>query len=107
MSDPILLALDYGGTKLSAALAPLDDRHLPAAGAPRAWLGLERVQSPPDKDARDDVETMLVLAHRLLGERRPAAVGVSFGGPVDARTGRVILSHHVPGWEDTPPARPA
>jgi glucokinase len=25
---------------------------------------------------------------------------VSFGGPVDWKTGRVILSHHVAGWED-------
>ena len=45
---------------------------------------------------------MLRLAHELLGERRPAAIGVSFGGPVLQSQGLVILSHHIPGWENTP-----
>ncbi len=31
-----------------------------------------------------------------------AAVGVSFGGPVDAAQGLVLLSHHVPGREKVP-----
>jgi glucokinase len=45
---------------------------------------------------------MFELAHRLLAGDRPVAIGVSFGGPVDARAGLVRLSHHVPGWENTP-----
>jgi len=88
----LLLALDYGGTKLSAALA--------YRGA-REWLARERISSPPNHDARYDQTTMLTLARKLLADRIPAAIGVSFGGPVDAVRGRVILSHHVPGWENT------
>jgi len=44
------------------------------------------------------------LARGLLREisQSPAAVGVSFGGPVDAATGRVITCHHLPGWDDVP-----
>ncbi len=91
--EDILLALDFGGTKLSAAIA---------ARGERAWRGLERSVSPPVKDARYEYATMLALARRLLGGRVPATIGVSFGGPVDAARGRVILSHHVAGWEDTP-----
>ncbi len=93
MAEQLLLALDFGGTKLSAAMA--------RRGA-REWLALERSVSPLVKDARYEYATMLALARGLLGDRRPAAVGVSFGGPVDAARGRVILSHHVAGWEDTP-----
>lgn len=94
MNDqPLLLALDYGGTKLSAAMAE--------RGA-REWRALERHQSPPHHDARYEQATMLALAHKLLGDKKPAAIGVSFGGPVDAKHGRVILSHHIPGWDDTP-----
>lgn len=93
MAEELFLALDFGGTKLSAATA--------RRGA-REWLALERSVSPPVKDARYEYATMLALARRLLGDRRPAAIGVSFGGPVDAARGRVILSHHVAGWEDTP-----
>lgn len=32
----------------------------------------------------------------------PAAIGVSFGGAVDATTGTVRLSHHVEGWKNIP-----
>ncbi len=93
MTDRILLALDYGGTKLSAGITGWGER---------TWLALERIPSPVDNDAHYDQTTMLAMARRLLAGRVPSAVGVSFGGPVDARQGRVILSHHVPGWEDTP-----
>ncbi len=93
MTDQILLALDFGGTKLSAAVTGMGGR---------TWRALERVPSPPHKDARYDRETMEAMAQRLLGGRTPAAIGVSFGGPVDARAGRVLLSHHIPGWENTP-----
>ncbi len=93
MTDNLLLSLDYGGTKLSAAIVGLGER---------TWRRLERVPSPPDNDKNYDQTTMLAMARRLLAGRTPVAIGVSFGGPVDARQGRVILSHHVPGWEDTP-----
>ena len=93
MGEPLLLALDFGGTKLSAAIA---------ARGERTWRALERSVSPPVKDARYEYATMLALARRLLGDQTPAAIGVSFGGPVDAARGRVVLSHHVPGWNDTP-----
>jgi glucokinase len=42
------------------------------------------------------------FAIELLAGQAPAAIGVSFGGPVDARAGLVQLSHHVPGWENIP-----
>ena len=89
----LLLALDYGGTKHTAAVV---------APGERRWRAYRRVLSPPGADASHDIKTMHSLARELLGETRPAAIGVSFGGPVDAATGMVRLSHHVPGWENTP-----
>jgi glucokinase len=89
----LLLALDYGGTKHTAAVV---------APGERRWRAYRRVSSPPDADVKYDIETMHLLARDLLGETRPGAIGVSFGGPVDATTGMIHLSHHVPGWESTP-----
>ncbi len=89
----IALALDFGGTKHTAAVVAPGERHWRAAG---------RALSPPGADARYDIETMTALARELLGETRPSAIGVSFGGPVDAANGVVRLSHHVPGWENMP-----
>lgn len=98
MSDasPLILALDFGGTKLSAAAVRSDER---------GWLALERRLSPPGADAESDYRTAQELARAVLGERIPLAVGVSFGGPVWADSGTVKLSHHVPGWEGVPLAQ--
>jgi glucokinase len=94
-SQKLLLALDYGGTKHTAALLVPGER---------AWLAHGRVFSPPGADANYDQAAMLGLARGLLAQNpgRLVAIGVSFGGPVDATRGLVRLSHHVPGWEETP-----
>ncbi len=92
----LLLALDFGGTKLSAALL---------ADGESSWRALRRRLSPPDGGADYDIGTMLEMARELLQGDRPAAVGVSFGGPVEHAAGVVRLSHHVPGWENVPLAR--
>ncbi len=89
----LILALDFGGTKLTAAAL--------ASGEP-AWRAHRRVFSPPGADVQYDVDTMLALARELLDGQQPAAIGVSFGGPVDYASGIVRLSHHVPGWENVP-----
>lgn len=90
---PWLLALDFGGTKHSAArLTP----------GQRAWDARQRTFSPPGADRQTDIRIMVDMARSLLDGATPAAIGVSFGGPVDFASGRVRLSHHVPGWEDTP-----
>ena len=60
--------------------------------------------APPGADGAWDQAAMLGLARGLLAQNpgKLAAIGVSFGGPVDASRGLVRLSHHVPGWEDVP-----
>ncbi|MFO7663123.1 MAG: ROK family protein [Chloroflexota bacterium] len=97
MTD-LILALDFGGTKLSAAIVErraLDDKRPSLAG-------LRRVVTPPDADAPHERAVMSQLAAELLGQRIPAAIGISFGGPVDFATGTIRLSHHVRGWEAVP-----
>jgi glucokinase len=93
--DRLLLALDYGGTKHAAAVLRVGEQ---------AWAAQSRVQCPTGADAAWDQTIVLRMARELLSQARGrlAAVGVSFGGPVDASRGLVRLSHHVPGWEDVP-----
>lgn len=98
MTPAPILALDFGGTKHSAALL---DWPLPE-GEPNSWLALAREYSPTDADCQVDRQIMLAIASRLLAGQRPRAIGVSFGGPVEYRSGVVLLSHHVPGWENFP-----
>jgi glucokinase len=89
----LILVLDFGGTKLAAATVN--------AGSGQ-WLGYERRMSPVGGNATTDLAIMRELAYSLLGGAKPAAIGVSFGGPVDYATGMVRLSHHVSGWENIP-----
>jgi glucokinase len=89
----IILALDFGGTKLAAALVNIGSKK---------WLRYERRLSPANANASTDLEIMRSLIYSLLEDAKPAAIGVSFGGPVDASTGTVRLSHHVAGWENIP-----
>ena len=88
-----ILALDFGGTKHTAGI-------ILRGGS--EWLAREQVFSPDHPDAHSDLMAMLSMVRKLLGGSQPEAVGVSFGGPVDARRGLVRLSHHVTGWENTP-----
>ena len=90
---PLLLVLDFGGTKISAAALVAGEKE---------WLGLERRASPPGANAASDYATAIELAATWFAHDPPAAVGVSFGGPVWERSGTVKLSHHVPGWEGMP-----
>ena len=92
-ATPLLLALDFGGTKHAAAVVTAGERQ---------WLAHRRTLSRLKADASTDLKIMRSLIHDLLQGKQPAAIGVSFGGPVNASTGYVRLSHHVPGWENTP-----
>lgn len=91
----ILLALDFGGSKLSAAMTRPGQRN---------WLVHRRFFLPPGVDGRYEYDTMVGLAHDLIEEmgQPPTAVGASFGGPVYAPGGLVRRSFHTPGWENTP-----
>jgi glucokinase len=89
----LILALDFGGTKHAAAVLVPGEKQ---------WITHRRAVSLPNADAKSDLEIMFALAHELLSGTKPVAIGVSFGGPVDATRGTVRLSHHVRGWENTP-----
>lgn len=91
------LALDFGGTKLTAGVIDAAE-----PGKSRNWRAHRRAFLPPDDNAAYEIKTMFSMANELLDGQKPAAVGVSFGGPVDTETGTVRLSHHVPGWENMP-----
>jgi glucokinase len=92
LTEDIILALDFGGTKRAAGITRVGSY---------GWESIRSLAVPPGADASTDLRLMYTLAGELLDGRTPAAVGVSFGGPVDFEAGLVRLSHHVPGWEST------
>lgn len=97
MAKPLLLGIEIGGTKLQVGLGH-------GVGT---ILQLRRALINPSAGASVIQEQILEEADRAcwaLGETRNAieAVGIGFGGPVDADGGITITSHHVAGWDRFP-----
>ena len=97
MAKPLLLGIEIGGTKLQVGLGHGDG----------TILELRRAAIDPAAGAGAIREQIVEMADRAcwtLGLTREAiaAVGVGFGGPVDADRGVVTTSHHVAGWDGFP-----
>ena len=91
VKPPVVLALDFGGTKIAAAVAELHGERL-AEGTTR---------TEPSRGARWNLHQGLSLARRLLeaagrGDHLVAIGASTFGIP----TGQgVLLAPAIPGWE--------
>ncbi len=91
MSDSkLLLGIEIGGTKLQLVLGD-------AAGRIHARRRLVVVAAQGAEGIRRQIERTIP---ELLADRKIAAVGVGFGGPVDWRTGKINRSHQLAGWSD-------
>lgn len=94
MAKPLLLGIEIGGTKLQIGLGHGDGR----------LLGLRRVAVDATRGAaaiREQIaeESQKVAWLADTSRDRVEAVGIGFGGPVDADRGIVTTSHQVSGWE--------
>ena len=89
-----ILALDFGGTKLAAALVASETGRV-----------LRSSSNSTPQNAEESLDVIVQMAKKLLREYagdRPKNIGVSFGGLVEMDGRRIRTSHHVPGWENYP-----
>lgn len=90
----VVLAMDIGGTKLAAAVASESGHVLAESVRPT-----HPASRPPEI-----IEVLFALAEVAISRantewRSLAALGVSFGGPIDFLAGTTVTCHHLPGWE--------
>ncbi len=88
-----VLALDFGGTKLAAAVVDCASGKI---------LGYQRDSTPANLGANVSIESMFQLGERAIlsaGIGQVRRVGISFGGPVSADRQTVLVSNHVAEWE--------
>ncbi|MCS7187343.1 MAG: ROK family protein [Armatimonadota bacterium] len=95
--DRVVLGIDVGGTKMTAALATQSGK----------IVKLLRVHTKREEGAEGGFKAICEMVQELLNEARSQGltvvrIGVGFGGPVDFGRGTVYLSHHVHGWENFP-----
>ncbi|MCX7598869.1 MAG: ROK family protein [Armatimonadetes bacterium] len=90
------LGVDIGGTRMTAGLVGRDG----------ALIAVRRMTTPRSVGADACLAMLLEACRSLLDEAgrrwRPSAVGIGFGGPVDAAAGVIRRSHHVRGWAGRP-----
>jgi len=97
MADPWLLGIEIGGTKLQLGIGH-------GLGSLRA---LERIGVDPSGRAEGILTQIQAALPALLQATgitvdEIRAVGIGFGGPVDAARGQTITSYQVGGWERFP-----
>jgi glucokinase len=90
----MFLGIEIGGTKLQIVQGDATGR---IATRWRASVDRQRGGAGILEQLREGVATVTASA-----ERKPRAVAVGFGGPVDGRTGRICRSHQIDGWDDFP-----
>ncbi|NLB38165.1 MAG: ROK family protein [Clostridiales bacterium] len=89
MTGDMVWGLDIGGTKCALAVGD------------RAGNTLGRWQvDTADYPAWDTL--VEALLDKAQGAPKPVAVGVSCGGPLDARRGLILSPPNLPGWDEVP-----
>lgn len=102
MTDPVILAIDIGGTKLAVGIVTaagevLDRRQIPTAATPPAT----------DRSAEDLFVALMGLvgevreASAARGEPDPIVCGVGCGGPM-TRCGETVSPMNIGGWRAFP-----
>jgi glucokinase len=91
VSDPRVLGIDLGGTKIAVCTFTPDGRRLDRRQ-------FQTLRGPPEGNLARIVE----LGRELLAGMAPLAIGVSGGGPLDPRRGVIISIPNLPGWEEVP-----
>ena len=96
--DDLVLALDFGGTKLAAAVVD------PCRG--EIISPVIRQQTPVSEGASGTLSAMIECGRRAVASidnpKAVKAVGISFGGPVNNDRRSVLVSNHVADWNGYP-----
>ena len=93
----LAVGIEIGGTKLQAGIGLRDGR----------LVALVRRTVDPAKGGagiREQIPSLIEEAVSKAGgtPKDLVGLGVGFGGPVDSKRGRILVSHQIEGWADFP-----
>lgn len=91
MRDSIVWGLDIGGTKCALVMGGRDG-------------SVKERRCVATADFGGDWQALMedLIAPALADWPKPAAVGVSCGGPLSSERGRILSPPNLPGWDDVP-----
>ena len=96
----IYAAYDIGGTKCAALVGYLDEQEFRV-------LGKRKFATSECGSAEECIRRLGNELKEVIKEcgAKPAALGISCGGPLDARRGVIQSPPNLPGWDDIPVCR--
>ncbi len=95
--EPFFAGVDVGGTNIKIGV--VDN-----LGRPMSWLS---ISTDDQKGAQDGAERIAKAIKRALADARLTAkdvpyVGLGTPGTMDVPNGRILQTHNLPGWSDSP-----
>lgn len=93
----LAVGIEIGGTKLQAGIGSADGK----------LVALARRAVDPSRGGAGIREQIPSLVEEALAKAKCpmkdlVGIGVGFGGPVDTKRGRILVSHQIDGWSDFP-----
>ena len=93
----LAVGIEIGGTKLQAGVGLRDGKLIAL---------VRRAVDPAQGGAgiREQIPSLIeeVIAKAGCSPKDLVGLGVGFGGPVDSKRGRILLSHQIEGWSEFP-----
>lgn len=86
-----ILGFDIGGTKCAVITAQWD-------GANITILKKEKCSTDFSVSPEEMIKKLIAMADSIL-EKKPDAIGISCGGPLDSNRGIIISPPNLPGWD--------
>lgn len=95
----MFLGIDIGGTKCAVVIGKPDSKE--------TMQVLDKISTPTDKPVYEMIATLFGLAEQLLQrnnlqKKDLRGVGISCGGPLSSKRGRILSPPNLPGWDDIP-----
>lgn len=90
----LLCGFDIGGTKCAVVLGRVENDDVKL---------VEKVKFPTCRTSEETISALAESLDALLRkypEDELAAIGISCGGPLDSRRGRILSPPNLPGWDD-------
>lgn len=84
------LGVEIGGSKLVLATGTTEG----------SIVDRRKFTVVPEQGAEGIRRQITQALPELIERWQPSAIGVGYGGPVDWRTGRIVNSHHISGWNE-------
>ena len=91
----MILGFDIGGTKCAVVTAEINEGKIEI-------LSKEKIPTDLKIDPCEMIDRLIVLADKILGEKKPEAIGISCGGPLDSKNGVILGPPNLIGWNYVP-----